>query len=568
MATQDPSQLDLFVEQAEYLEDDHFDQWTVSHPDEDLIIKKLSQSGAKLITGPRGCGKTTLLLKAHKILCAQPEQRTLPIYVNFKASLRLEPYYKSSANASHLFQQWLLYKVYAGLFSVLTLLKKKVPPGFRLSKRVTEGLIDGLESGRGDLTPGNAVAVSLSEFERDIDDVLQSLDYKRCVLLLDDAAHAFSAEQQRDFFEFFRSVKGKFIAPKAAIYPGVTTFSPTFHVGHDAEEVDVWLRPDSNKYLPFMKNLLQQRVTEELWARLLSNETLLELLAYASFGVPRSLLNMLRRLYSGAEGTETVSLEYTKHAVLRAIRASHEVTLSVFSSLAKKLPMYEKFILAGRQILDRSIAATKAYNKGKSANSQSVTVAVSKPMPAELAKVFAFFQYSGLLSPRGEASRGEKGVFDLFVIHYAAMIDSNALFGENAINTANYVEAFRRRSAKDFTRVTSRTLLNNQEVSSVLALSLPPCQVCKTPRVSEAARFCLNCGSPLKAMSVFETLIENDIEELPLTKNRVASIKKNSKMRIVKDILLDHEHRQLRSIPQIGPAWAKRIYSYAEEYLA
>jgi ABC-type iron transport system FetAB ATPase subunit len=568
MAIQDPSQLDLFVEQAEYLEDDHFEQWTVSHPDEELIIKKLSQAGAKLITGPRGCGKTTLLLKAYKSLCASPEQRTLPIYVNFKASLRLEPYYKSSANASHLFQQWLLYKVYAGLFTVLAQLKRKPPVGFRLSRRATEGFIEALESGRAEAATAKSSGISPLEFERDIDLVLEALDYRRCVLLLDDAAHAFSSEQQRDFFEFFRNVKGKYIAPKAAIYPGVTTFSPTFHVGHDAEEVDVWLRPDTNKYLPFMKSLLRQRVSDELWQRLTANETLLELLAYASFGVPRSLLNMLRRLYSGGDADESVVLDYTRHGVLRAIRASHEVTISVFSSLAKKLPMYEKFILAGRQILDRSVAATKAYNKGKSIGSQSVTIAVSKPIPAELAKVFAFFQYSGLLSPRGEVSRGEKGVFDLYVIHYAALIESNALFGEKAINSANYVEAFRKRSAKEFTRVTPRTLLNNQNVSSVLALSLPPCQVCKTPRVSEAARFCLNCGAPLTAMSMFETLIQNDIEELPLTPNRVASIKKNSKIRTVKDILLDHQHRELRSIPQIGPVWAKRIHSYAEEYLA
>jgi ABC-type iron transport system FetAB ATPase subunit len=565
MSQQDPSQLDLFVEQAEYLEDNDFDQWTVSHPDEHLIIKKLSQSGAKLITGPRGCGKTTLLIKAHKALCGAPSQRTLSIYVNFKASLRLEPFYKTAANASHLFQLWLLHKIYAGLFETLHLLKKRAATDFRITKKATQQNIDALESGRADGVSENELTAT--GLEEDIDKVLRSLGYRRCVLLLDDAAHAFSVEQQRDFFEFFRTIKGKSIAPKAAIYPGVTTFSPTFHVGHDAEEIDVWLRPDGPKYLPFMKELLQQRISAELWQVLINNETLLDLLAYASFGVPRTLLNMLRRLYSGTDGDEA-SIEYTRYNVFRAIRASHEATLSVFNSLAKKLPMYEKFILVGRQILDRCIAATKAYNKGKAVSSQSVMVAINKPIPAELAKVFGFFQYSGLVSPRGEQSRGEKGVFDLYVIHYAALIDSNALFAAKAINPARYVEAFSKRTSRDFARITPRRLLGNQDVGTVLVLALPPCQNCKTPRVSEAARFCLNCGAPLKAMSMFETLIQNDIEELPLTPARVRSIKQHSAIRTVKDILLDHEHRALRSIPQVGPFWAKRIYSYAEEYLA
>lgn len=568
MKTQDPSQLDLFVEQAEYIADNDFEQWTVSHPDEHLIIKKLSQSGAKLVTGPRGCGKTTLLLKVHRDLCANPAERTLSIYVNFKASLRLEPYYKSSANAPHLFQQWLLHKVYVGLFDVLQTLKKKPPAGFRLSRKVAQKNIENLENGRAEAGTSESDMLTPLGLEADVQDVLEALNYKRCVLLLDDAAHAFSVEQQRDFFEFFRAIKGKTISPKAAIYPGVTTFSPTFHVGHDAEEIDVWLRPDSPKYLAFMRDLVRQRVSDELWETLEENPTLLDLLAYASFGVPRTLLNMLRRLYSGGEGGDSVGFEYTRQGVIRAIRSSYETTISVFNSLARKLPMYENFINAGRQILERCVTAIKAYNKGRGPGAQSVTIAINKPIPAEFTKVLGFFQYSGLVSPRGEVSKGEKGVFELFVVHYAALIDSNALFGEKALNSARYVEAFSKRSAKEYVRATPRTLLGNQDVASVLALALPPCQNCKTPRVSEAARFCLNCGAALTAMSVFETAIQSDIEELPLTEARVATIKKHSKIRTVKDILLDHEHRELRSIPQVGPFWAKRIYSYAEEYLA
>jgi predicted AAA+ superfamily ATPase len=59
----------LFVEQAEYIDDKSFNQWNIEHPDEEAIIRKLSQGGAKLIIGPRGCGKTTLMLKTYYKIC-------------------------------------------------------------------------------------------------------------------------------------------------------------------------------------------------------------------------------------------------------------------------------------------------------------------------------------------------------------------------------------------------------------------------------------------------------------------------------------------------------------------
>lgn len=564
----DSDKLEIFVEQAEYIESEDFEQWTIEHPDEHLILRKLSQAGAKLITGPRGCGKTTLLLKAFRSLCADPSQRTLPIYVNFKVSLKLEPYYKKSANAPFLFQQWLYYKIYVGLFETLDKIGKPLPADLAVTQDSATTRIQELELGRGEKFTEEATAILPSILERDINNVLDLLDYRRCVLLLDDAAHAFSVEQQRDFFDFFRLIKSKVISPKAAIYPGVTMYSPTFHVGHDAEEIDAWIKPDSSRYLPFMKKLLENRLSQEVWEQLNSNMALLELLSFASFGIPRALLNMVRSLYRADDDeSELITLDYSRASVLRAIKASYENTLSIFNSLGKKLPMYEKFIAAGRQILDRCVAAIKEYNRRKNVEDQSVTIAVKKPVTAELAKIFGFFQYAGLLLPSGEISRGEKGVFELFVIHYANLIDSNALIVAKAVNPSLYVQAFQHRQAKEFTRVTSATLLNNQSAAEVLALSLPPCHVCNTPRISEAARFCLNCGQPLKAVSVFETLIEADISELPLTETRLARIKQHSSLRTVKDILLDHEHRQLRRVPRIGPYWASRIYSYAEEYL-
>lgn len=559
----DPTvQQSLFIEQAEYIETDSFQKWSAVHPEEELILRKLSQPGAKLITGPRGCGKTTLLLKAFHHLRTSEEASAFAVYVNFKSSLRLEPFYKRQANAAFWFNQWMLYKIYQGVFEALSLLETPPPAGLRSTPDVTNDVTSQLELGRTDLILDEDQVLSIPQLEEDIVRILSKLDKKRCVLLLDDAAHAFSTEQQRDFFEFFRQLKSKTISPKAAIYPGVTIYSSTFHVGHDAEEINVWLRPESDEYLAFMFGLLERRLPSSMHKPLKKDEHLLTLMCYAAFGMPRALLNMVRSCFKGN------TIQFERSAGLAAIKSSFNNTMSVFTSLSTKLPMYKKYIDVGAVTFDKMIESVKSYNHGKDVSHQSVTIAIRRPIPFEFSRVLGFFQYAGLLLPKGELSKGEKGVFDLYTLHYAALVDRNALFGRKAININDCAEALGRRRSSEFTRTTAKALLGTDDTASVLSLSLPPCQVCKTGRLSEAAKFCLNCGAKLKSISVFEALVEQDISELPLTENRVASIKKHSRIRTVKDILMDHDNRELRSVPRIGRYWAKRIYSYAEEHIA
>ena len=75
---------DIFTEQAEYITRNDLDNWHMEHPIEKMIMKKLCQGGAKLLTGPRGCGKTTLLLRAYNDMIRK--KKVFSIYVNFKTS--------------------------------------------------------------------------------------------------------------------------------------------------------------------------------------------------------------------------------------------------------------------------------------------------------------------------------------------------------------------------------------------------------------------------------------------------------------------------------------------------
>lgn len=556
----------LFVEQAEYLEPTSFEAWTAEHPDEDVILKKLCQTGAKLITGPRGSGKTTLLLKAYHKLLRESDNQALPVYVNFKTSLKLEPLYKIDSNAIYWFNQWLLFKIYSGIYdSAQAIGVSNVD--FNYSKEQVENFTSQLELGQTDLTEYESYKLSIQAIENEIQKLLNYTTRTRCILLLDDAAHAFSPEQQRDFFDFFRQIKSKLISPKAAIYPGVTIYSPTFHLGHDAEEIDIWLKPNTSTYIPFLVSLLEKRLPEEWYSQLKNNEDLLKLLCYASFGMPRALLNMIRSIFKN-NNIESTSTTFNRSTVLKAIKDTHENTLSLFRSLKIKLPIYSHFIETGEEVYTRAIDLIKIYNKDKPKDRQSVILAIQRPVRSELSKVLGFFQYSGLLLPSGEISRGEKGVFELYTIHYAALIERNVFFGRKSIKISDLVEALEHRHAHEFTRINSSNLVGSVDFADAFPLSLPPCQNCHTPRINESAKFCLNCGAQLKTISAFETIVSRDISDLPLTQKRVESIRKHSKLRSIKDILIDHENRELRKVKQVGPYWAKRIYSYAEEFIA
>ena len=180
----------IFIEQAEYIDEAAFLEWSIEQADENTIIRKLSQGGAKLITGPRGCGKTTLMLKTFHQLLEDSKATALPIYVNFKTSLQLEPLYKKgNINAIFWFNQWLLFKVYQGLFHSLKEVEKIPPSALKFNKQFVERVIDQLELGRTDkLIDDEDYLLTIPSLEEDIKKVLTYLGKTRCVLLLDDAA--------------------------------------------------------------------------------------------------------------------------------------------------------------------------------------------------------------------------------------------------------------------------------------------------------------------------------------------------------------------------------------------
>jgi energy-coupling factor transporter ATP-binding protein EcfA2 len=558
----------VFIEQAEYIQPSDFVEWSSDHPDEDNIIKKLTQSGAKLLTGPRGCGKTTLMLKAYNKLSKKGASGAFPIYVNFKSSLKLEPIYKSKANGGFWFSQWMYLKIYEGIYSGFTNMGFSEQLNLSVKLDFAKKILGLLELGEIAKAEKEGLELTTYNLEDDINYVISLTNKTRCVIFLDDAAHAFSPEQQHDFFEFFRKIKNRRISPKAAIYPGVTNFPPTFNVGHDAEEINAWVNPEGENYMWFMTTMLSRRLPQEVYERLTKEDSLLTIMCYSAFGIPRILLNMVRSFYTEEEIDNSIkyNISFNRTKLLAQVKDSNKSALAVYSSLEKKLPTYINYVEEGDVVFNKIIDLIKIYNKDKNIKRKSISIAIKKELSSDLKRILGFFQYAGLASHKGQISRGEKGVFEIYIINLAALVDNNAILASKATKTDDIAIALKSRNAHEFTRTKSDYLV--PEDGPVLKLKMPACQNCGAERSNDEARFCSNCGSPLKTASIYDELVNEKIDVLPLTTTRIEAIKSKSGIRLVRDILHDIGHKELLSVPQVGSHWAAKIYYLAEEYIS
>lgn len=555
-----------FIEQAEYLDPDLFTSLATEHPDEDAILKKLMGGGAKLLIGPRGCGKSTLMLKAFHSLLSAEEMPVLPVYVNFKLALKIEPLYTKGANAPFWFNKWLVLKVFQAAFDVISEKELSVPVDFPSPKELSAS-ISSIESGITDRIESDKFTSSylVKQFEELLDENCIS----RCVLLIDDAAHAFSEKQQEDFFDFFRGVKSRTISPKAAIYPGITSHSPSFHVGHDAEQVDAWVRPHGKAYEDFMLELARKRFLGTPLDGIIKNRDDLCFLAYASFGIPRAFLGMLRSIYDAQSSSINADGSLSRNRVLAFARQGREMSHAVYNSLNDKLPPYRYFVQNGTVMYQAILNSVKDFNRGKEAGRQAIQFGIQSPSTPDVEKVFQFLQYSGLIMPAGEVMRGVKGTFSIYDLHIGDLISENVIVGKRTKSTSEFLEVVRATRHQAWPRLTSAGICDAANVSSEsFALSLPQCQACGAERPNSSARFCANCGAQLKSSSTYESLVQQDISALPISPRMQKRIKDHSRIRKVRDILIDSSREQLRGIKYIGEVRARYIVGVAEEYVS
>lgn len=546
----------VYEERAENLSEDELLTWTVLSDAEQQIVKKLTGPGAKLISGPRGSGKSTLLKVAFFELLNS--KAALPVYVNFSKALALEPLFHTSANATQLFRQWVLAKMADGMSESCKKWQVPLPSATQDTIAEAQRCIGDLESGKPTVGSISLTPSGLSELLRS---VARESGVARTVLLLDDAAHAFSVQQQREFFEVFRELRSREISAKAAIYPGVTSFSPSFQVGHEAEEIQAWIRADSDSYLTSMRQIADKRFAALKTALGANYDELVDVLALASFGLPRGLVNMASEVVDSIELATPV-----RRAVMDAIATNSDAVATQFNNIADKLPRFSNYIRLGNKLESEARLAFRSFNRNKGLTAKTATLGLSKPWNPELDRVLRFMEYAGLLRRIEDLSKGVKGSYQRYVLHYSRVIATNALFLGRAYKLAAITRALGKPLAHALIKTKPETLLG-QRYEDDCTLALPPCPSCGTSRISEQQKFCMNCGTELRSASVYQELLKAPVEKLPLPDRKIQALKAAG-LSSVGQLLSDESHRFRKPGSSIGPVWTKRILNVAEEFVS
>lgn len=552
-----PQQLSVFEERAENLSQSELEEWTVLSDAEKNIVRKLTGPGAKLISGPRGSGKSTLLRIAFFNLVKS--KAALPVYVNYSKALALEPLFHSHADALLLFRQWVLCKILVGVSETLTLWS--ISPSLLMLNAITNAseYIKSLEAGY----PPQKIEQPLapSTVSSLLIEVSSQCDVVRTVLLLDDAAHAFSVKQQREFFEVFRELRSRDIAAKAAIYPGVTSFSPSFQVGHEAEAIEAWFRPDKDDYIATMRQIAAKRFPEFMAKHGTNAEEYVDVLALASFGLPRGFVGLISDV---EENTSTTT--GLRKAILEAVTNNADVVQTVFTNIADRLPRFQNYINVGNRFYSAVVKSIRTFNKSKTNTRKAGTIALADPMGDEFKRVLRFMEYAGLIRRIEDLSKGVKGNYQRYIFHYSCLVSENSLSLGQSYKLADIVDSLRRPNAHSLVKTKVQSLLGADFLHDC-TLALPPCPKCNTQRVSEEQKFCMNCGNELRAASIYLELLKAPVSKLPLPAKKIKALEAAG-ITTVQELLSDEMQRFRRQGSFIGPYWAKRIITAAEEYVS
>lgn len=365
-----------------------------------IAINAIKSRNPAIIVGSRGVGKSFLLRVAqNEMLASFPKDRVFPVYVSFVRSSLIK------SGDEHQFRNWMLARLCAAVIRSLERagLLGGVPAsiGLLAGEQVTSKLgptkIESIAQAYEDSyrKPDQAIDASavpsIEDFKDAFEDLSDRLRIDRFCFLIDEAAHIFLPEQQRQFFTLFRDLRSHCLSCNAAVYPGVTSFGETFQPSHDATLVHIDRDVLDSKYVENMREIVEKQADSTTQRRILQNGKNFAVLAYACSGNPRILLKTL---------AEAPSLSSTE--VNEVMRSHYRTSIwSEHSALADKYYGHREVIDWGREFIEGTVLPdlrTKNDSYLASDKSTSAYFWIHRDAPEVVKEALRILCYTGVLN--------------------------------------------------------------------------------------------------------------------------------------------------------------------------
>ncbi|WP_082494227.1 ORC-CDC6 family AAA ATPase [Methylobacterium sp. Leaf106] len=543
------------------------------------LIDALKGSGANLLEGARGVGKSMLLRMAEiELDAAFSKDRKLAVYVNFKTSTLLEGVKADERDA---FQIWVNIKLLEAFHEKLLSLKLIAKGGaqdpyYRVfgvaSVEETKSLIEDkihllqklafskdkaeviTEIGSDFLSKAQDTSFLATVFR----DACERFKLNKIVFFFDEAAHTFIPEQQTIFFEIFKLLHGGKIACKAAVYPTVTHYGRNFEVGQDAIILSVFRfdpgeagRKENREHF---RAILEKRLpkTSGVRKKIFTKGAELDLCIDLSNGNPRALLHIINSaLSSGSLSDRSVNLAVQEY-VDQALLPYHQ-------SLSKRLPTYAAHIRVGLDLLrGYLIPEIRAKNHRKTKSEyQSAFFTLQRDMSPNLKLALDILCYSGMTSQMGTVKIAGGHTGPRYLVNLSVMAT------EKAFDTPRVSDAISRLSLTDYREFSS----SDSQIDNYLSELLSPTSTCMecTASLKADAKYCSECGALVVKKSIVSSLLEESVDSLSLSERLRDRVR--ARFPTV-GAVVQAKRSELMVVPYIKDVRSRIIKNAADEFIS
>lgn len=429
--------MDTFFIRTEDIKLEEISEYFVETKQDREIINKIKGSSPVLLVGSRGIGKSFLLRIAEDEMLKSFElNKVLPVYITFrKASLIHTP-------DKNQFLSWMLSRICSDIIRQIRKKGLYVDNSVSLKYIVGEYIdnlhqktkIEEMNEAFEDSwkKPQTTIDIStlptVDNFVEAVEDLCTELKINRINLLIDEAAHIFIPEQQRQFFTLFRDIRSPFITVNAAVYPGVTIYGDTFQPTHDATVINYSRDVSDKNYLTQMKELVLKQADSNLAKALGARGEQFNILAYASAGNPRHLLKTI-------QATRNLSSLNTNNIIREYYRSD---IWSEHSILAEKYSGMKNLIDWGRNFVeDTVLPELKRKNDHALKNKEKTTTYfwVSRNAPQLVQEALRILEYTGIVTGHSKGVKATKSeIGNRYCINIGCLFALESAVASSALN--------------------------------------------------------------------------------------------------------------------------------------